>query len=290
MSYSRLALIALLSLAAPGHAQTTASPTEDPAAQAAETAETEALLAALRFDELLEVMRDEGLAQGGTLQADMFPSGGGAGWPVALDRIYEVDRLRAGFAAAFEAELASEPELVADILAFYASDLGQRVVALEIEARRAFLDEAAEEAARVAADRRRAGRDPRFALIERFIAAGDLLEMNVAGALTGNLAFMTGMNDSGAYGQGMPRDQLMMDVWGQEEQVRTDIRSWLEAYLGLAYQPLDDAELEGYIAFMESPQGQRLNAALFVGFDRMFRQLSYDLGRAAGVAMLGRDI
>lgn len=290
MSYSRLALIALLSLAAPGHAQTTASPTEEPAAQAAETAGTEALLAALRFDDLLEVMRDEGLAQAATLQADMFPSGGGAGWPAALDRIYEVDRLRAGFASTFEAELASEPELLAAILAFYASDLGQRVVTLEVEARRAFLDEAAEESARVAADRRRTGRDPRFALIERFIAAGDLLEMNVAGALTGNLAFMTGMNDSGAYGQGLPRDQLMMDVWGQEEQVRADIRSWLEAYLGLAYQPLDDAELEGYIAFMESPEGQRLNAALFVGFDRMFRQLSYELGRAAGVAMLGRDI
>ena len=61
-------------------------------------------------------------------------------------------------------------------------------------------------------------------------------------------------------------------------------------YLGLAYQPLSEADLDAYIAFMESPAGKRLNAAMFVAFDQVFRKVSYNLGRAAGVALLGRDI
>ncbi len=82
----------------------------------------------------------------------------------------------------------------------------------------------------------------------------------------------------------------MADVWGQEAQIRDDTQSWLHAYLGLAYQPLTEAELNTYIAFWESPAGQRLNNALFVAFDHVFRRVSYELGHAAGVAMQGRDI
>jgi hypothetical protein len=289
MSVLPLALAALLAAGAPALAQVTDAPA--PTTETAPAGDNVmALTEAIKLDELLGVLRDEGLAYGKEYEAEMFPSGGGPGWAAAVDRIYDREVLRAGFVAALQAELGSEPELLAEIVAFYATDLGQRVVTLEIEARRAFLDDAAEDAARVAADKRRTGRDPRAGQIERFIAAGDLLEMNVAGALSGNLAFMTGMNDSGAYGPGLPQDQLMQDVWGQEARIREDTLSWLNAYLGLAYQPLSEAELDTYIAFMESPGGQRLYAALFVAFDRVFRTVSYELGKAAGIAMLGRDI
>ena len=289
MSAIRLAVALVLALGAPTHAQTADAPVAGPEAAAVSTG-IAALSDAMRLGDLFSVLRDEGLALGRDYDTDMFPSGGGPGWAEAVDRIYAVDRLHSDFVATLQDALGGDAETLEDILAFYRSDLGQRVVALEIEARRAFLDEAAEDAARVAADRRRADRDPRADQIARFIAAGDLLEMNVAGALTGNLAFMTGMNDSGAYGPGMPQDKLLQDVWGQEAQIREDTQSWLNAYLGLAYQPLDDADLDSYIAFMESPAGQRLNGALFVAFDRVFRGVSYDLGRAAGLAMLGRDI
>lgn len=293
MSAIRLAVALVVALGASAHAQTADAPVAGPVAgpeAAMVSTEIAALSDAMRLAELFAVLRDEGLALGRDYDTDMFPSGGGPGWAEAVDRIYAVERLQTEFVASLQEALGGDAEALADILAFYRSDLGQRVVALEIEARRAFLDEAAEDAARVAADRRRADRDPRADQIARFIAAGDLLEMNVAGALTGNLAFMTGMNDSGAYGPGMPQDKLLQDVWGQEAQIREDTQSWLNAYLGLAYQPLDDADLDSYIAFMDSPAGQRLNGALFVAFDRVFRGVSYDLGRAAGLAMLGRDI
>ena len=282
MLLSRVALAAFLALGQPLLAET---PAVDPVAEVS----VDRVAEVMRLGDLFQVLREEGIAHGADLQADMFPSGGGADWTADVSDIYDADRLQTAFIEALRARMSNQPEDMEAIIAFFGSDLGQRIVALEIDARRAFIDTATEEAARVAADDANAAKDPKVALIGRMIEAGDLLEMNVAGSLSGSLAFMTGMSESGAYGA-IPQDQLLSDVWGQEEQVRTDTSTWLYAYLGLAYHPLTEAELQSYIAFWESPAGQALNAGLFGAFDTVFRQVSLDLGRAAGRAMQGRDI
>lgn len=279
-----LALAALLALSAP--LAPLAQAQEAPAAQA----DVPALAEALRLEDLFAVLRDEGLAYGTKLEAQMFPGGGGPRWQAEVGAIYDSTRLRSGFEAVLQRELGQNPAVLAEIMGFFTSDLGRRVVGLEIDARRAFLDEAQEDAARVAAETRAANRDPKVKILDRFIAAGDLVEMNVAGGLSGNLAFLTGMAETGAPGSVLPQEELMSQVWAQEEQIRSDTSSWLQAYLGLAYDPLTEAELTAYAEFMESPAGQRLNAALFAAFDEVFRAVSYQLGRAAGTAMLGRDI
>jgi hypothetical protein len=283
MILPRLALAVLLSLASPAVAETAAT-------GSAADVSTADLGEVLQLDALFAVLRDEGIQHGGDLAKDMLPDGGGAGWTGELQRIYDLPALRSRFDAVLTAQLASDPEALRGIMTFYGSDLGKRILGLEIDARRAFLDTAAEEAARVAADDAAGARDPKVALIRRMIEAGDLLEMNVAGSLTSNLAFVSGMAESGAYGTKPPAEQLSSDTWGQEDQTRSDMSTWLYAYLGLAYAPLTEAELESYVEFWESRAGQRLNAALFTAFDQVFRQVSHDLGRAAGTAMQGRDI
>lgn len=283
MSLPRLALAAFLSLGLPVTAQTTSDTT-------ASSVSIAQLGEVMQLDELFEVLREEGISYGAELEADMFPAGGGPGWARAISDIYDIPVLRARFNRALREGLAPDPEALAAIIDFFSSDLGARILTLEIEARRAFLDDAAEDAARVAADKLRAGREPRARQIDRFIEAADLLEMNVAGALSGNLAFMSGMNETGINGVKLPQEEVMEQVWGQEAQIRNDTESWLQAYLGLAHSPLTEAELEAYIAFWETPAGQRLNAVLFTAFDQVFNGVSRDLGRAAGQAMLGQDI
>ncbi|MES2915932.1 MAG: hypothetical protein V4753_12515 [Pseudomonadota bacterium] len=279
----RFALVALLALAPPLAAQTGAD-------QPPSEASVDGLGEVMQLDALFDVLREEGLAYADTLEAQMFPSGGGADWRQAVSDIYDVARLRARFDAAMKKALADDPGVVTEIAAFFGSDLGQRIVTLEIEARRAFLVTETEEAAQVAADDAAAARDPKVDLIRRMIEVADLLEMNVAGSMSGNLAFMTGVAGTGAYGRDMPQDQILSDIWAQEDQVRADTSTWLYAYLGLAYAPLSEAELETYVAFWESPAGKVLNAALFSAFDAAFRPVSFDLGQAAGRAMQGRDI
>jgi hypothetical protein len=287
MFLPRLAFAACLVFAPLASTQTVAETVAEPPVAAVTISE---LCEVLRLDELFDVLRAEGLAHGETLQADMFPSGGGPAWSATVAQIYDLPRLRAAFNQQLRAALGQDPAAMSEIAGFFGSDLGGRILTLEIEARRAFLDTTVEEAAQVAADKRRADRDPQARQIDRFIEAGDLLEMNVAGALSGNLAFLTGLNEAGVNGPPLPQDELLSQVWGQEGQIRDTTQVWLQSYLGMAYDPLTEDEMDAYIAFWESPAGQRLNAALFVAFDTVFSGVSQDLGRAAGTAMLGQDI
>lgn len=282
MILTRLLLLALLAAAPPALA-------EAPAQPAAE-ATVEGLGEVMQLDALFDVLRDEGVASGRDLADSMFADGGGPGWDAELARIYAPEALRAQFDAALGRTLGRDPEAMRAILDFYGSELGQRILSLEIEARKAFLDTAAEEAAQVAADDAAAARDPKVALIRRMIESCDLLEMNVAGSLTGSLAFSRGMVEAGGYETPVPDDQLVSDTWAQEEQTRADLSTWLHSYLGLAYSPLTEAELKRYVEFWESPAGQKLNAALFQAFDEVFRPVSRELGRAAGTELQGRDI
>jgi hypothetical protein len=145
-----------------------------------------------------------------------------------------------------------------------------------------------EEIARLRVEELRAAGDARMAQVDVFIAVNDLVERNVAGALGSNYQFFRGLADGGAYA--MTEDQILADVWTQEQDIREDTTEWLYGFLNMAYRPLGDDDLEAYIAFSESEAGRALNAALFAGFDVLYRDISYALGLAVSRAMSGSDL
>jgi hypothetical protein len=194
------------------------------------------------------------------------------------------------FDEALSGALAGDDGAISAAIAFFGDERGQRILTLEIEARRALLDEAAEEAAQAHAEDMAARDDARLALLKRFADANDLVEANVQGALNSNLAFYRGMAEAGAMGDQMTEEEMLSDVWAQEPDIRTETENWLFPYLALAYGPLEDADLEAYITFSLTPEGRRLNVALFAAFDAVFGRISHDLGRASGRQMLGEDI
>jgi hypothetical protein len=246
---------------------------------------------ALRIGDLIEVLREEGLDYAGTLDQEMLGGSGGERWLATVGEIYDAGRLQRLFDQGLAAELTPADEPHADaIRGFFTGDLGGRILDLEIEARRSLLDEAVEDAARVAWADLEAAKDPRAELITRFAEANDLIESNVSGALNSNLAFYRGLVEEGALGDGMTEEDMLADVWGQEPELRAETSEWLFPYLSLAYSALSDSEIEDYIAFSETPAGRRMNAALFATFGRMFDTLSYDLGRALARNMRGQDI
>jgi hypothetical protein len=246
------------------------------------------LYEAMGLPEVIGIMREEGLAYGASIEEQMFPQAGGAAWRAAVERIYDVavmDRvLRDGLA-----EILAEDGIDA-MEDFFASDRGRRIVALEVSARRAMLDEAVEEESRAAAEDLRASGDPRVELVGRFSEANQLVDQNVAGALNANLAFYQGLDEGQAFPGGMSEAEILADVWRQEPEVRADTEGWVQAYLLMAYAPLETGDLEAYIAFSETPEGQALNRALFGAFDAMFTGISRDLGRAAARFMVGEQL
>lgn len=249
-----------------------------------------ALADALKLPEVFAVMAEEGLAYGRRIEEDMFPGAGGRQWQEAVAGIYTTDRMLAVFSGSFEAELDRSGGDAAAMRAFFESALGRRVTTLEISARRALLDEAVEDASRLKLEEMRAVGDPRLDLIEEFVAANDLVEVNVSGGLNANYAFYQGLIDAGALGPEMGEDEIIAEIWGQEEAIRSEVEVWIHAYLAMAYAPLDAVELEEYIAFSRTGPGRDLNRALFAGFDAVFVDVSRLLGRAAGAVLAGQDL
>lgn len=245
----------------------------------------------LQISAILAVMREEGLDYGTTLEPELFPGKGGAGWAAQVSRIYDVAAMQARFDAALVLALADENAMSLDVMeGFFGSDRGQRILMLEIEARRALLDDATEDAAKVNVEDMAAEGDPRLAMIRRFAEANDLIEMNVAGALNANLAFFKGMAEAGAFDEGMTEDQMLSNVWSQEPDIRGETEIWLYPYLALAYQPLSDDDMDAYLAFSDLNEGKALNAAVFEAFNDLFTSISAELGRAAARQMRGEDI
>jgi Uncharacterized protein conserved in bacteria (DUF2059) len=249
------------------------------------------LSSTMQIGDILAIMREEGFDYGETLESEMFPGKGGANWSTEVGSIYDEAAMKSVFDAALVAELANaDPAAIEVMEAFFGSERGQRILALEIQARRALLDESVEDAAKVNVEEMAADDDPRLATIRKFAEINDLIEMNVAGALNANLAFFKGMASSGAFEEEMTEDEMLSSVWAQEPEIRMETETWLYPYLALAYEPLSDDDMQAYLAFSDREEGKVLNAAVFAAFNVLFTEISGKLGRAAAKEMHGEDI
>lgn len=253
---------------------------------AASPMELDRLYDALRGDDLMEILSEEGQVQAQDLQADMFPGRSSGAWSATTSGIYNAAAMRDAFRARFDAEL-SESD-IAPVLAYLESDEGARVVQLEIDARRALMDEDVEQGAREAFAVLQDNDPVRATQLDAFVAANNLIDLNVSGALNSNLSFYNGLAAGGGFD--LPQDQILADVWESAEGIRKDTTEWIYGYLTIAYSPLDDATLDRYIAFSQAPAGRALNRALFAAFDDLFRSISYDMGKAASRFTQGEDI
>ena len=245
-------------------------------AQAATPEEVQGLFDAMGLPELVEVMRQEGLAYGEDIARDMLGGASAPDWQARVGAIYDTDLMERSLLTGLQSELA-EAE-IGPVVAFFESETGQEIIGLELAARRAMLDDAVEEAAREAAAIAMADETDRHALIEAYAEANDLIETNVVGALNANLAFYQGLAMGGALPADLTEDQILRDVWAQEPEIRVSTTEWVYGFLTLAYEPLEDAELTAYTEFSLTPEGRVLNRALFAAFDGLFNDISRALG------------
>lgn len=243
------------------------------------------LTQALRLDDVVEILRSEGLEFGETLDQDMLAGEGGSLFAQRVSDIYAAGRMTETMTDALRDNMT--PEQISQSAGFFETDLGQAIISLENSARRAISDETIEDMAR--AEFENLGEDhPRVALISEYIEVNDLIEQNVHGTLSSDYSFYRGL----AAGNGVPRDDdtMLAGLLEGRDQTREETRDWLFGFLTMAYQPLSDAELGENIAFSRTGAGQALNAALFVAFDILYDDISYELGLAVAQAMTASDL
>lgn len=257
-------------------------------AQAIDPAKGAALFDALGLPEMIEIMREEGLDYGEEIATDLLSERTNAAWGAKVSDIYDVGRMRTGVAAALDAGLADAD--VDAMLDFFTSEPGTDIIALEVSARRALLDDAVDTAAKENAAILLADQTPRASMVQEFVTINNLIDTNVIGAMNANFAFYSGLQDGGAFDRDLTEDQILTDVYNQEADIRRNTGEWVYAFLLLAYQPLSDEDLQAYISFSRTKPGQDLNTAMFTAFDQMFVTISRELGRASAEYMAGQDI
>lgn len=244
------------------------------------------LMQALRVGDTVEIMHQEGLRYGNDLALEMLPDADSDSWLANVARIYDTNKMQALVEQGFEESLKDVD--LAPILEFYQSDLGQETVALELAARRAFLDAQVEEDAQERYQQLRAEDAPIITKIDELIDDSDLIELNVMGAMNSNLMFFRGLVDGGTFEMG--EEDILADVWSQEVQVRTDTEQWIGAFLLMAYEPLTPDQIATYAEFYRSDAGRHLNSAMFNAFNQMYDEISYLLGQAVAQHMLSEQL
>lgn len=243
----------------------------------------------LKFQPLMDVMAAEGRAGADELQAGLLNGQVGRSWETAIADLYDPLAMYDRIVTLLHAELAQDPVTLAQGTVYFATPTGQKAVALEVEARKALLAPGAEAAAEAGYYGMVSNDSPRIKLLQRLVAANDLIESNVMISLNSNFAFLEGMALASGEAAGTEAE-ILAEVWAAEPEMREQTEVWIYPYLALAYEPMSDTEVEDYIAFSNSPAGKKLNAAIFRAFDAFVVGTSANLGKAVGKMLIGQDI
>lgn len=252
---------------------------------AASKLETHALYQIMRSQEILEAMVDEGRDFGDVVRDGMLDGGGGVAWTKRINRIYDFESVEAEFLDVYRDELAGAD--VGPLIAFFESDTGRKVAEAEVAGRQALADATVEAAAAEEFE----ALDPdsrRFELLTEFMELNSLVDYNVAGTMTSDLAFYRGLAAGGWIN--MSEAMMQAEIWEQEAEIRAESEAWVQAYLALAYAPLSDAELAEYVALSRTKPGRALNRAMFAGFYDVFSDLSYEMGEAVARFIATEDL
>lgn len=254
----------------------------------AQDTQVDALYDALGLPDIVDIMREEGVVYGAQIGTDLFPNQNTPAWAATVETIYDPVAMHSSVKSAFTAALDGAD--VTPMVDFFTSEPGRTMVTLEVSARRALLDDAVDEASKDAALIAKNDNTDRFQLVQEFVQTNDLIETNVVGAMNSNVAFYTGLMAGGAFDEALTQDQILNDVWDQEDDIRANTTEWVYGFLMLAYDPVSDTDLQAYTAFSASDDGVALNGALFASFDGMFDRISFALGREAARMMAGQDL
>jgi len=237
--------------------------------------ESDRLMDALGVPELIAAFSVEGIENGAALDDSVLNGQGGNVWAETVRRLYDPQRLEADVRRAFAETL--DEQVAAQALLFFESELGVRIVALEVQARTAMLNDDLEAAARSAPS-------ALDETITAFLEIRHLIERNTDAAMAAQEAFYAGLAMSSGQTDSTP------DPATQRALIMAETESWLRGYYALAQSPLSADEVAIYTAFWDTEIATALDDALFEAFGTSYASLSFGLGQAAGHLLPQNDL
>ncbi len=249
-------------------------------ARAAEEARIEAFLETTGFDVALESIRlsaDSAPAMLG-LEADAF----GSEWSRLVREVFDTELMH-GMAREILSETLSD-ELLDHANAFYASDLGQRLVAVENDSHMEEDDGLKSEAGASILEGLERLDSPRLALLERLNEASDTEDNAVRAIQEVQLRFLVAAAGAGVIELQMEAPDLREALKLQEPDMRERIAANALSNAAYTYQAFSDAELRRYAEALEHRKMQRVYELMnAVQYEIMANRFEAVAARLAGM-------
>ncbi len=222
--------------------------------RAADRERLEAFLEVTGFDVALESIRlsaDSAPAMLG-MEADDF----GSEWSRLVGEVFETSLMH-DMALDILAKTLSDALLIhaAD---FYASDLGQRLVAVENASHMEEEDELKTESGAQIIDGLVRIDSPRVDMLKRLNAASGVEDTSVRAIQEVQIRFLIAAAAAGVIELRMEEPDLREAMRAQQDELRLSITANALANAAYTYQAFDDGEIEAYADALEDPQMQRV--------------------------------
>ena len=239
----------------------------------ADTSLSEKLVDVLKTPRLLEQLALEAERSAEDINRDFLNGDGGPVYADTVARLNDPERVLPKIGATLAANMT--PVQMEQVIAFYASPLGQNIIQLELSARATIFDPSVD-----AAVRSHVAGEGVPDLVADMIVQGDLIERNVTDALRVLQKFYRGRVAGGA--TDIAAGEVDAFVEQSRDSIRFETQLWLEAFMTLAYSPLSDEDLQTYADFWRTQAGQAFDRALFEAYALVFEENSFALGQMVG--------
>jgi hypothetical protein len=197
---------------------------------------------------------------------------------------YGPDRLRQSMRTELAASLPDAETVRA--LQFLATNLGERVTALE-EA--AATPDNSERIEKLADDAAAALPPARRDLIERMVKATRIAEVAASIIVNQQLGVMRGFAVYAGNADSDSEDEARHRLNRYREQMVVVLGQRMAAQSAVVYGPLSDDDLARYVTFLESPAGRQTSDAVSAALDRVLAKAAFELGRRIGDAIRPPD-
>lgn len=223
-------------------------------AQQADASEVEAFLEVTGFDTALESIA---LSAGDApMMLGQDVSEFGTDWTRTVETVFDVDVMHALARSILERALTED--MLRHAVTFYASDLGQRLVAVENAAHlEDDPDSGRLKGAAIIADLLRDG-SPRLALLQRMGPAIDPNDVSVQAIEEVQIRFLLSAAAAGVLDTDLDEARLRAIMEEQRPGLRRAMRESGLAQSAYVYRDFDDAALEAYVTALEDPMMQRV--------------------------------
>ncbi|MEO0372208.1 MAG: DUF2059 domain-containing protein [Pseudomonadota bacterium] len=222
-------------------------------ARAADHANVEAFLHVTGFDVALAAIAhsaDHAPALLGQEAEDFGPE-----WVRISEEVFDVPEMQR-MAVDILSETLS-PEHLGHAAEFYASDLGQQVVAVENASHaNADVDEKREEGLRLMQEM--GPTSPRMTTLLRLMEAVDTSDQSVRAVQEVMVRFLMAASHTGALGYSIDEDTLRDLLRGDEAAMMADMEEGGRANAAFTYRDISDADLEAYAKALEHPMMQEV--------------------------------